>query len=93
MRNRIILLISLLLQIACGQSDKQTEDLQKYELKGNVKSIEYATYKAVEESGRIVAGKELSYEGTKKILFDKKGNVTEIATSEPLPNRFLNEVI
>ena len=33
MRNRIILLISLLLQIACGQSDKQTEDLQKYELK------------------------------------------------------------
>lgn len=90
MRNRIILLISLLLQIACGQSDKQTEDLQKYELKGNVKSIEYATYKAVEESGRIVAGKELSYEGTKKILFDKKGNVTEIATSEPLPNRFLN---
>ena len=97
---KIILLTSLLLQIACGQSfqqgnGKQTEDLREYELKGNVKSLEYATYEAIDKSGEIVANegkfcatRKFSYKG--KILFDKNGNMIEITTSEPLPGREFN---
>jgi len=93
---KIILLTSLLLQIACGQSSqqgsgKQTEDLREYELKGNVKSLEYATYEAIDKSGEIIADKEPTYLGVTKILFDKNGNKTEWNNNRKIPTGIMSD--
>ena len=93
---KIILLTSLLLQIACGQSfqqgnGKQTEDLREYELKGNVKSLEYATYEAIDKSGEIIADKEPTYLGVTKILFDKNGNKTEWNNNRKIPTGIMSD--
>lgn len=93
---KIILLTSLLLQIACGQSfqqgnGKQTEDLREYELKGNVKSLEYATYEAIDKSGEIVANEEPTYLGVTKILFDKNGNKTEWNNNRKIPTGIMSD--
>ena len=93
---KIIVLTSLLLQIACGQSfqqgnGKQTEDLREYELKGNVKSLEYATYEAIDKSGEIIADKEPTYLGVTKILFDKNGNKTEWNNNRKIPTGIMSD--
>ena len=93
---KIILLTSLLLQIACGQSfqqgnGKQTEDLREYELKGNVKSLEYATYEAIDKSGEIIADKEPTYLGVTKILFVKNGNKTEWNNNRKIPTGIMSD--
>ena len=65
--------------------------MREYELKGNVKSLEYATYEAIDKSGEIVANEEPTYLGVTKILFDKNGNKTEWNNNRKIPTGIMSD--
>ena len=77
----IFSIIISLIVIFCSAQNKPKNDLQRRNLKGNVKSVREISYKAVKKSGVIQKGKRRTikhrYGYDDYIIFNDKGNIVE----------------
>ena len=73
-------LIIFLILFSCSANNKKN-DLQRENLKGNVKSVKEVSYEAVDKFGKITKGKKdwawYDSKSNSNIKFDKKGNLIE----------------
>jgi len=74
-------IIGILFLLSCSSNHANQTDLSKNKLKGNIKSVQQFTYKAIEKFGEITKGEitrmSLSYMDNTNIIYNPDGNILE----------------